>query len=64
MKIPHISSSCTDIVTVSQGVFVRVPDEQNREWDYSVRADAILYQAKKSGKNCYKIDTEFFDTDN
>ena len=64
LKIPHISSGCADIVTVSQGVFVRVPNEQNREWDYSVRADAILYQAKKSGKNCYKIDTEFFDTDN
>ena len=64
LKIPHISSGCADIVTVSQGVFVRVPDEQNREWDYSVRADAILYQAKKSGKNCYKIDTKFFDTDN
>lgn len=62
LKIPHISSGCADIVTVSQGVFVRVPDEQNREWDYSVRADALLYRAKKSGKNCYKIGTEFNDT--
>lgn len=60
LAIPYEASKCADIVTVSQGIFVRIPEEDNREWDYSVRADAILYEAKEQGKNCYKIDTGFF----
>lgn len=46
-------------VTVSQGVFVRVPEEQNREWDFNRMADIMLYQAKQEEKNTYRIATEF-----
>lgn len=46
-------------VTVTQGIFVRVPDKQNREWDFNSMADTILYGAKREGKNRYRIVTEF-----
>lgn len=59
LAIPHSASDCADIVTVSQGIFVREPDEINREWDFNYQADRILYQAKGSGRNCYRIETEF-----
>lgn len=46
-------------VTVSQGVFNRIPKAQNREWDFNLMADIMLYQAKQGGKNTYRIATEF-----
>lgn len=57
--IPHEKSACGEIVSVSQGVFVRVPQEENREWDFSAAADTALYHAKRQGRNCYCIETEF-----
>lgn len=59
LAIPHEASECADIVTVSQGIFVRIPDEENREWDYSVRADNILYEVKRRGKNGFQVETKF-----
>ncbi len=59
LAFPHSASECSDIVTVSQGVFVRKPDEPNREWDFNFQADSALYLAKRAGRNCYRIKTEF-----
>jgi PleD family two-component response regulator len=47
------------ILTVSQGVFVKIPDEKNREWDYNSMADMSLYEAKRHGRNRYHIATDF-----
>lgn len=61
LQIPHEKSRCSDIVTVSQGVFVRIPDSESREWDYNSMADRALYESKRSGRNCYHIETDFFE---
>lgn len=59
LAFPHSASECADIVTVSQGIFVRKPDKPNREWDFNHQADSALYLAKRAGRNCYRIKTEF-----
>ena len=46
-------------VTVTQGIFAHVPQEENREWDFNSMADTVLYHAKKEGRNRYRIVTEF-----
>lgn len=59
LKIPHKGSSCAEKVSVSQGVFVRIPSEVNREWDFNSAADKALYEAKENGRNCYCMKTRF-----
>ena len=59
LAIPHEKSECADTVTVSQGIFVSVPDKDRHEWDYNAEADMMLYQAKRDGRNRYRIQTEF-----
>lgn len=59
LQIPHKKSEQSDIVTVSQGIFARVPDNNTREWDFSSMADTMLYHAKHDGRNCCRIGTEF-----
>ena len=59
LAIPHEKSDCADTVTVSQGIFVSVPDKDRHEWDFNAVADMALYQAKRDGRNCYRIQTEF-----
>lgn len=46
LKIPHECSRCSKYVSISQGVFARIPVENNREWDFTSRADELLYKAK------------------
>lgn len=46
-------------VTVTQGVFICVPQEENREWDFNSMADTALYHAKREGRNRYRIVTGF-----
>ena len=59
LAIPHVKSDCSDIVTVSQGIFVSVPSKDRHEWDYNAMADMTLYQAKRDGRNCYRMQTEY-----
>lgn len=46
LKLPHECSNCSNYVSVSQGVFVRIPVGNNKEWDFTSRADDLLYKAK------------------
>lgn len=59
LGIAHKGSVCSDVVTVSQGIFVKVPDSDSREWDFSSMADITLYEAKHGGRDCYHIETAF-----
>lgn len=61
LDICHERSKCANKVTISQGVFVKIPEEQNREWDYNSMADIVLYEAKKQGRNRYHIATDFLE---
>ncbi|MBR4952971.1 MAG: hypothetical protein IKZ30_00490, partial [Oscillospiraceae bacterium] len=38
-------------ITVSQGVYVKVPVHGNKLWDFTYSADLALYEAKRTGKN-------------
>ena len=53
--IPHVSSSF-GIVTVSIGVASLQPSSQNSLIDLVLLADAALYRAKLSGRNCVHLD--------
>lgn len=59
LGIPHRTSGCSSVVTVSQGIFCQVPAAGNKEWDFSSMADITLYEIKRAGRNNYKICTVF-----
>lgn len=42
-------------ISVSQGIVNRVPEPQNRAWDYLNAADSALYHVKENGKNNMKL---------
>lgn len=54
-KIFHPDSSVSPYVTVSVGVGSIVPSRDKQPTDLILMADAALYQAKDSGRNCVKI---------
>ncbi len=58
LKIPHEKSNCSKYVSVSQGVFARIPVGNNREWDFTSRADDLLYKAKNRGRDGICLSTE------
>ena len=53
LSIPHAQSSVTPWVTVSMGLASMVPADGASPGDLIKRADALLYQAKASGRNRY-----------
>jgi len=59
LQIPMGDVSPGENVSVSQGVFLHVPADKDREWDFTSAADASLYRSKCEGRNCYHIATEF-----
>ena len=58
LKMPHERSNCSKYVSVSQGVFARIPVGNNREWDFTSRADELLYKAKNRGRDGICLSTE------
>lgn len=58
MCILHENSDIAPVVTVTQGIVCKVPEETGRVWDYCVRADKCLYEAKKSGKNRVRCESD------
>lgn len=60
LKLPHECSNCSNYVSVSQGVFVRIPVGNNKGWDFTSRADELLYKAKSCGRNSICLSTERF----
>ena len=58
LKMPHEWSNCSKYVSISQGVFARVPVGNNREWDFTSRADDLLYKAKNCGRDGICLSTE------
>ncbi|HEC17876.1 MAG TPA: diguanylate cyclase [Gammaproteobacteria bacterium] len=55
LKIPHEFSSVTDHITLSIGITNGVACEGASPSDLILQADEALYEAKESGRNCYKI---------
>lgn len=58
LKMLHERSSCGKYISVSQGVFARIPVGNNREWDFTSRADSLLYRAKSCGRDRICMSTE------
>ena len=58
LKMPHECSNCSKYVSVSQGVFARIPVGNNREWDFTSRADDLLYKAKNCVRDAVCLSTE------
>ena len=58
LKIPHESSSVSDIVTVSLGVGCLTPTGDLTPADLLKIADRELYKAKKEGRNQFRISTD------
>ncbi len=55
LNIEHKYSKVSDRVTVSQGLFHRIPSGGNKPWDFLYCADMALYGVKKRAKNSYYI---------
>ena len=51
LNIPHEKSDAADHVTVSIGIISGCVNHAQREYDYIIRADKMLYQSKQNGRN-------------
>lgn len=51
LKIPHLHSAAANRVTVSCGVAALIPGADNEPHDLVRQADAMLYAAKRDGRN-------------
>ncbi|MDH5710654.1 MAG: sensor domain-containing diguanylate cyclase [Gammaproteobacteria bacterium] len=52
LKIPHESSSVSDVITVSVGVSTLIPTADTEPAAIIEAADRMLYQAKRKSRNC------------
>lgn len=55
LKLPGKAEDGRQKITVSQGIYVAVPQTDSKEWDFNTKADMTLYEAKKQGRNCVRI---------
>ncbi|MEG0805876.1 MAG: tetratricopeptide repeat-containing diguanylate cyclase [Lachnospiraceae bacterium] len=55
LNIPHEYSPISNRISVSQGVFFKIPKANNKLWDFLYAADLALYQVKDAGRNGYHI---------
>ena len=58
-NIEHKYSKVSDRVTISQGLFHKIPSGGNKTWDFLYGADMALYGVKNRTKNGYYIGTTF-----
>lgn len=59
LLLPETPPSNQPHLTISQGCFNRVPQGGNRLCDFLAKADIVLYEVKKTGKNNYKLRDTF-----
>jgi diguanylate cyclase (GGDEF)-like protein len=59
LQIPMGEALPGENVSVSQGIFMQIPGKDDKEWDFSAMADKCLYRAKRGGRDCYYISTEY-----
>lgn len=55
LQIPHAASKISDSVTLSVGLSSVVPTQASSPEELVAEADARLYEAKSSGRNCIKF---------
>lgn len=51
MKIEHKFSEVDNIVTISQGICIGIPEDGRKVWDYLHQADKMLYEIKQGNRN-------------
>lgn len=51
LKMQHEFSECEGSITISQGICVDIPQEDQKVWDYLHQADTMLYQVKQNNRN-------------
>ena len=59
LNVEHKHSKVSDRVSISQGLFHKIPSGLNKTWDFLYGADMALYITKSLGKNSYHIGTDF-----
>jgi diguanylate cyclase (GGDEF)-like protein len=57
LKIPHQASEIADHITVSVGIVLHIPDEEDSLESFLEEADQALYEAKQKGRNQATIRT-------
>ncbi|MBV1881390.1 MAG: GGDEF domain-containing protein [Pseudomonadales bacterium] len=55
LKLKHKASDISDYVTVSMGIASTIPKSLDTAATLVRRADAALYDAKSSGRNCWRV---------
>ena len=59
LRIEHKYSKVSDCVTISQGLFHKIPSGGNKPWDFLYGADMALYGVKYRTKNSFHVVTSF-----
>lgn len=59
LNIEHKHSKVSDRVSISQGLFHKIPSGLNKTWDFLYGADMALYIVKSQGKNGHYIGYDF-----
>ena len=59
LNVEHKHSKVSDRVSISQGLFHKIPSGLNKTWDFLYGADMALYIVKSRGKNGYHIGYDF-----